>query len=109
MKNVHVSTHEFKDLFLEFSRHSDTDRWPVDHPEEMLRGRPKDGVSVLLSPSGYRVKCAARLEGLPPGSAVLELRAHAAHFYTCSNSALIPRLGHGKIREWHCAPFGEKY
>lgn len=73
LKHVHVSTAEFADLFFEFAAHSSTDRWPMDHKDMLLRGRPKDGVGVLLSPSGFRVKCAVRLEGLP----------HATRAWSC--------------------------
>jgi len=68
MKGLHVSNPEFEKRFLEFTEHTDTDRWPDDHSEPSLRGKPKDGIAVLLSPSGYRVKCAVRLEGLPLSS-----------------------------------------
>jgi len=65
MKGLHVSDPEFEKRFLEFTEHTETDRWPEEHSEPELRGKPKDGIAVLLSPSGFRVKCAVRLEGLP--------------------------------------------
>lgn len=68
LKNVHISSAVFTNLFLEFAQHTSTDRWPLDHRDGLLRGRPKDGVGVLLLPSGFRVKCAVRLEGLPQAS-----------------------------------------
>jgi hypothetical protein len=69
MKGLRVCDTEFERLFLEFTRHTDTDRWPDDHPEPVLRGKPKDGIAALLSTNGYRVKCAVKLEGLPLSSA----------------------------------------
>lgn len=68
MRGINARSAEFQELFHEFARHSSTDRWPADHPDRLLRGRPKDGVGVLLSPRGFRVKCAVRLEGLPHAS-----------------------------------------
>lgn len=65
LRGLHVSDREFEKRFLEFTEPTETDRWPKDHPEENLRGRPKDGIAALLAPSGFRVKCAVRLEGLP--------------------------------------------
>lgn len=68
MKGLHVTDPEFHRRFFEFTEHSETDRWPDNHPEEALRGKPKDGVAALLSTSGFRVKSAVRLEGLPLAS-----------------------------------------
>mmetsp|Transcript_83076 Transcript_83076/g.238705 ORF Transcript_83076/g.238705 Transcript_83076/m.238705 type:complete len:612 (-) Transcript_83076:70-1905(-) len=68
MRGINARSAEFQELFHEFAQHTSTDRWPADHPDGLLRGRPKDGVGVLLSPLGFRVKCAVRLEGLPHAS-----------------------------------------
>jgi len=68
LKGIHVSDERFAVAVREFTAHSDSDRWPEDHPDEAARGRPKDG-AFLLSSSGYRVKCAAKLLGLPPAAA----------------------------------------
>merc|ERR1712048_771642 len=65
LRAIHVSDRRFAVAFSEFTQPNDNDRWPVDHPDEGARGRPKDG-AFLLSTSGYRVKCGAKLLGLAP-------------------------------------------
>jgi len=65
LRNTRVTDERFADAFREFTLHSDNDRWPDDHTDPGARGQPKDG-AFLLSTRGYRVKCAAKLLGLPP-------------------------------------------
>merc|ERR1712232_1226531 len=43
MKGIHVSDPEFDKAFVEFTEHSCTDRWPINHPDPAARGQPKDG------------------------------------------------------------------
>jgi len=65
LRGIHVSHRDFAKAFQEFTEHSDTDRWPVNHPNKDARGQPKDG-AFLISFSGYRAKCAAKILGLRP-------------------------------------------
>jgi len=67
LRGAHISDPRFAAAFREFTRHSDNDRWPLDHVDERARGRPKDG-AFLVSRSGYRIKCAAKLLGLAPSA-----------------------------------------
>lgn len=60
LKDVHVSTPEFRTIFREFTAHSDSDRWPAFHDDCDARGKPKDG-AILLAASGFRAKCAAKI------------------------------------------------
>jgi len=68
LKGIHISDPQFADLFAEFSTHTADDRWPADHPDPQARSRPKDG-ALLLATSGYRLKCAVKLLGLPASHA----------------------------------------
>merc|ERR1740121_456062 len=65
LRGVPVGHPDFAKAFAEFTEHSDTDRWPLSHPDEAARGQPKDG-AFLISFSGYRTKCAAKVLGLRP-------------------------------------------
>lgn len=65
LRGVHISEPCFAQAFREFTEHSDDDRWPEDHPDAWARGQPKDG-AFLVSTSGFRLKCAVKLLGLPP-------------------------------------------
>jgi len=65
LRGVHVSDERFSKAFQEFTQHSETDRWPSDYPDADARNLPKDG-AFLLDASGFRLKCAAKLLGLPP-------------------------------------------
>lgn len=65
LRGMHASDRRFLDAFAEFSAHTGDGRWPLDHPDVAARGRPKDG-ALLLATSGHRLKCAAKLLGLPP-------------------------------------------
>jgi hypothetical protein len=62
LRGIHISDARFAEAFGDFSLHTEADRWPLDHEDEAARGRPKDG-AWLLSTTGYRVKCAAKLLG----------------------------------------------
>jgi len=68
LRGIHVSDPRFAAAFQDFTRHSDSDRWPEDHADMGARGRPKDG-AILLSKSGYTMKCAVKLLGLCPAAA----------------------------------------
>mmetsp|Transcript_122479 Transcript_122479/g.305859 ORF Transcript_122479/g.305859 Transcript_122479/m.305859 type:complete len:588 (-) Transcript_122479:30-1793(-) len=68
LRGIHVSDACFAAAFRDFTRHSDDDRWPEDHVDARARGRPKDG-AILLSKSGYTMKCAVKLLGLSPAAA----------------------------------------
>mmetsp|Transcript_33608 Transcript_33608/g.85110 ORF Transcript_33608/g.85110 Transcript_33608/m.85110 type:complete len:643 (+) Transcript_33608:56-1984(+) len=65
LRGIPVSHPDFARAFQEFTEHSATDRWPVNHPHSAARGQPKDG-AFLISFSGYRKKCAAKILGLRP-------------------------------------------
>eukprot|EP00443_Scrippsiella_acuminata_P063874 CAMPEP_0115554558 /NCGR_PEP_ID=MMETSP0271-20121206/97356_1 /TAXON_ID=71861 /ORGANISM="Scrippsiella trochoidea, Strain CCMP3099" /LENGTH=453 /DNA_ID=CAMNT_0002988289 /DNA_START=313 /DNA_END=1674 /DNA_ORIENTATION=- len=65
LRGIHVRDARFQDAFREFTRPTHNDRWPEDYPDELARGRPKDG-AFLLSMDGYRVQCSAKLLGLAP-------------------------------------------
>ena len=65
LRGVHVSDARFSAAFGEFTEHSDSDRWPADHPDPEARGLPKDG-GILLDAYGFRLKCSAKVLGLPP-------------------------------------------
>jgi len=65
LRGVHISDARFAAAFGEFTEHSADDRWPSDHGDAAARGQPKDG-AFLISTSGYRLKCAVKLLGLPP-------------------------------------------
>jgi len=65
LRGIHVSDARFAAAFRLFTEHSDTDRWPETHADPRARSQPKDG-AFLLDPSGYRLKCAVKLLGLPP-------------------------------------------
>lgn len=65
LKDLHVTQTEFKEAFKAFTEHSETDRWPKDHPDPEARCQPKDG-ALLLDVSGFRLKCAVKVLGLPP-------------------------------------------
>mmetsp|Transcript_51901 Transcript_51901/g.150795 ORF Transcript_51901/g.150795 Transcript_51901/m.150795 type:complete len:588 (-) Transcript_51901:182-1945(-) len=69
LRGIHISEDRFANAFGEFTKHSDTDRWPLDYPDENARGKPKDG-AWLISKSGYRMKCATKLLGLAPAVAM---------------------------------------
>lgn len=60
-KDVHISDRFFLETMLEFTSHTDTDRWPEGHA---AYGLPKDGY-MLVSPAGYCIKCATKIVGLP--------------------------------------------
>merc|ERR1712039_136393 len=66
-RGIHVRDLRFRDAFREYTRHTDDDRWPENHPDEVARGLPKDG-AFLLSTDGFRVKCSAKLLGLVPAA-----------------------------------------
>merc|ERR1712039_646114 len=68
LRGVHIDDERFAVAFSEFTLASKNDRWPVDHPDEAARGKPKDG-AFLVSTTGYRIKCAAKLLGLAPAGA----------------------------------------
>jgi len=61
LQGVHVSDETFLQAISAFSAHSDTDQWPHGHEAS---GLPKDGYT-LLNLRGFRLKCAARICGLP--------------------------------------------
>lgn len=65
LRGIHIGDARFAEAFSEFTAHSMSDRWPDDHPDMAARGQPKDG-AFLISSSGYRLKCAVKLLGLPP-------------------------------------------
>jgi len=65
LRGIHITDPRFREAFREFTRHTSNDCWPSDHPDESARGRPKDG-AFLLSRTGYRVQCSAKLLGLAP-------------------------------------------
>jgi len=67
LKGVHISEERFAAAFAAFTEHADSDRWPQDHPHVEARGQPKDG-AFLISPSGYRLKCAVKMLGLVPAT-----------------------------------------
>lgn len=62
---IHISDPQFVAAFKEFTGHSETDRRPLDHADEAARGQPKDG-AFLVDTSGFRLKCATKVLGLPP-------------------------------------------
>ena len=62
LRDVPVDSVEFLEALQDFSSHSDTDRWPADHEASSL---PKDGFTLVDGISGRRLKCAARMVGLP--------------------------------------------
>lgn len=61
LRGVHVGDPAFMQAMRDFSAHSEGDAWPLNHEAS---GLPKDGYA-LLSLNGYRVICAARIQGLP--------------------------------------------
>lgn len=61
LRDVHVSDPAFVQAMREFSAHSEGDAWDPNHE---AGGLPKDGYA-LLNIKGFRVICAARLQGLP--------------------------------------------
>merc|ERR1712003_328408 len=61
-KNIHVRDVRFQAAVEQFSQHTSNDRWPIEHE---AAGLPKDGFAALLDTSGYRLRCAVRLTGLP--------------------------------------------
>lgn len=65
LRGMHIKDAQFALAFQDFTEHSDTDCWPSDFCDQAARGLPKDG-AFLIASSGYRVKCAAKLLGLPP-------------------------------------------
>jgi len=62
LRDVPVHSKEFLEAMQEFTLHSDTDRWPDDHEASSL---PKDGFTLVNGLSALRLKCAARMVGLP--------------------------------------------
>jgi len=66
LRRVHILTEEFKQIFISSTDHSseECDRWPTNWPDEEGRNQPKDG-AMLVSTTGYRLMCAAKLVGLP--------------------------------------------
>ena len=65
LRGLHVSDPRFVSAFQDFTAHSASDRWPDAHPDEAARGQPKDG-ALLLDVTGFRLKCAVKVLGLPP-------------------------------------------
>jgi len=65
LKGIHISDDRFTSAFTEFTEHAESDRWPEDHPDLGARSQPKDG-AFLVSTSGYCIKCAVKILGLPP-------------------------------------------
>eukprot|EP00443_Scrippsiella_acuminata_P095644 CAMPEP_0115383748 /NCGR_PEP_ID=MMETSP0271-20121206/6754_1 /TAXON_ID=71861 /ORGANISM="Scrippsiella trochoidea, Strain CCMP3099" /LENGTH=508 /DNA_ID=CAMNT_0002807085 /DNA_START=409 /DNA_END=1936 /DNA_ORIENTATION=- len=63
LKRIHISDERFAAAFAAFTECSTSDVWPRDHPDASARGRPKNG-ALLLSTSGYRLLCAAKISGL---------------------------------------------
>lgn len=61
LEDVDVADPLFHEAIRDFSAHSHNDRWPDDHE---AHGLPKDGY-MLLTHRGNRVKCAAKIVGLP--------------------------------------------
>lgn len=61
IRGKHVASKEFVDALVEFSEHSDSDRWPDGHE---AAGLPKDGFIVVDS-SGECLMAAVKIEGLP--------------------------------------------
>lgn len=64
VKGCSVFSNEFRQKFLDFTSHTEDDRWSMDHEDSDARGRPKDG-ALLLLPTGMPAKCATKLVGLP--------------------------------------------
>jgi len=62
LRDVHVTSAEFLEAIQELTLHTEDDRWPRGHVAE---GLPKDGFTLLDAVSGYRLKSAARMVGLP--------------------------------------------
>lgn len=104
LKDVHVGSSAFAAKLQEFAKHTDDDRWPPGHA---AAGLPKDGF-VLLSSQGFRLKCAARLTGLPTppfrwdnvGSRHLSALA-ACWAFRLQPSIVIVRSETGKIHVLH--------
>jgi len=65
LKGVHITDDRFAAAFADFTEHSESDRWPKDHPDPEARNQPKDG-AFLISVSGYCLKSAVKILGLPP-------------------------------------------
>jgi len=63
LRGIHISDPRFAEAFRDFTQHTESDRWPEIYPDAEARGRPKDG-AFLISTSGYRLCCAAKLLGL---------------------------------------------
>lgn len=80
LRGVHICSEEFKKTFTSFTDHksSECDRWPIDWPDEEARNQPKDG-AMLVSASGYRVKCAVKLVGLPMAPKIWPTGVGARH------------------------------
>jgi len=65
LKHVHIGDERFAAAFAAFTEPSEDDRWPANHPDPQARGKPKNG-AFLMSPSGYRLKCAVKILGITP-------------------------------------------
>merc|ERR1719401_2677884 len=100
LKGRHISEPCFADAFGDFTEHSDTDRWPHDHPDVDARGMPKDG-ALLLNEKGYCVKCAAKIVGLRPpalwSSVGTRHEAALACAWAIPNSVVLIRSDGGTI------------
>ena len=59
LKDVLVTSDEFARVFEEFTEHTDTDRWPVHHPDEAARNlRARVPVAETHS---YRATCCVQV------------------------------------------------
>jgi len=62
LRDVPADSAAFLEAMQAFTLHSDNDRWPKGHEASDM---PKDGFTLIDGNSGLRLKCAARMVGLP--------------------------------------------
>lgn len=105
LRDVPADSAAFLEAMMEFTLHSDNDRWPKGHEASDM---PKDGFTLIDGNSGLRLKCAARMVGLPlppyqwDNVGTRHLAALAACWaFRFSPSIVMVRSDSGKIHVLH--------
>jgi hypothetical protein len=64
LRNIHVSDPRFVEAFQDYTNSSDRGSWPEDPSDKAAPRLDKCG-ALVLDATGYRIKCAANILGIP--------------------------------------------